>query len=238
MTDSPRDAFRPGSVGVRPQPELRLNRDAPVRHGDSGAGYLQWWDKRQDRRKVAMAEEPIRVLAAEDDPFAQRAIAAYLSGVPDIVLVGVAADGQEALELAKKANPDLLLADIHMPGMDGIELVRAAVALPNPPRALCFTSIGDEATMRAALEAGASPRLMAGVLRSLSRRGTPPAELTQTEIDLVRLVGRGLDNAAIGDELHLAPSTVKTYLSRLLRRTDCQSRAQLAVRAHQWELVD
>lgn len=211
-----------------------------------------------------MAGPTIRVLAAEDDPFAQRAITSYLAGASGIDLVGVVGDGTTALELVRTERPDVLLTDIQMPGLNGIELVRAALALPHPPHALCFTSLGEDATMRAALEAGASgfllkvdppellvqaircvhrgealvsPRLLAGVLRSIARRGSPPPELSATDVDLARLVGTGLDNAEIGRELCLSPSTVKTYLSRLLRRTGSQSRAQLAIRAHEWGLV-
>jgi DNA-binding NarL/FixJ family response regulator len=206
----------------------------------------------------------IRVVAAEDDPLAQRAITAYVAGAPDIALVGVCGDGAEALDLVTRLSPDVLLTDIQMPGLDGVELVRRALSLPRPPRALCFTSLGEEETMRAALEAGAagfllkvdppellvhaircvhageslvSPKLLAAVLRSFTTRSEPPAHLSGIEVDLVRLVGEGRDNAEISAALCLAPSTVKTYLSRLLRRTDSRSRAQLAARAYQWGLV-
>lgn len=206
----------------------------------------------------------IRVLAAEDDPFAQRAITAYLAGAPDIELVGLSSDGSKALELARKLRPDVLLTDIQMPGMGGIALLEKVMALPHPPRALCYTAMGEEEVMRAALEAGAagfllkvdppellvqaircvydgdslvSPKLLTAVLRSFAKRGAPPPHLSPTEIDLVRLVGNGLDNTEISKALCLAPSTIKTYLSRLLPRTDCSSRAQLAARAHQWGLV-
>jgi DNA-binding NarL/FixJ family response regulator len=210
-----------------------------------------------------VAEPAIRVVAAEDDPLAQRAITAYLAGT-DIALVGVCGDGAEALDLVARLSPDVLLTDIQMPGLDGVELIRQSLALPRPPRALCFTSLGEEETMRAALEAGAagfllkvdppdllvhaircvhageslvSPKLLAAVLRSFTTRSEPPAHLSEIEVDLVRLVGEGRDNAEISAALCLAPSTVKTYLSRLLRRTDSRSRAQLAARAYQWGLV-
>lgn len=211
-----------------------------------------------------MSDPEIRVLVAEDDPFAQRAIVTYVARAADISIVGVASDGRTALRMVGELEPDVLLTDIHMPGLDGVELIERALSLPRPPRALCFTALGDEPTMRAALEAGASgfllkvdppdllvqairitnngealvsPKLLAGVLNAFTRRGNPPPDLSPTEIDLVRLVGTGLDNTEIARELSLAPSTVKTYVSRLLRRIDCRSRAQMAARAHEWGLV-
>ena len=212
-----------------------------------------------------MPPQVVRVVVAEDDPLAQMAIKNYVSRADDIDIVGTAPDGYAALELVKSLKPDVLLTDIHMPEMSGVELIGHVFALPEPPRVLCFTVLGDELTMRTALEAGASgfllkvdppdmlihgircafhgdalvsPKLLASVLRQFQRRNQHPSDLTPSDVELVRRVGRGLDNAMIAEELFLAPSTVKTYVSRLMKKTDCRSRAQLAVRAHEWGLVD
>ena len=93
----------------------------------------------------------IRVLAAEDDPLAQRAIRGYLAPVPDIEVLDIAGDGAKALALVKSLHPDVLITDLHMPHLNGLELLKAVFALPDPPRALCFTALGDESSMRAAL---------------------------------------------------------------------------------------
>ncbi len=212
-----------------------------------------------------MSAPIIRVVVAEDDPLAQLAIESYVARVADIEIVGSAADGAPALELVKSLKPDVLLTDIHMPHMTGVELIRRVFALAAPPRVLCFTVLGDEHTMRTALEAGASgfllkvdppdmlihgircayhgdalvsPKLLATVLRQFQRHSQPPSDLGDTELELVRLVGRGLDNSDISEAVFLAPSTVKTYVSRLLKKTDCRSRAQLAAKAHEWGLVE
>lgn len=206
----------------------------------------------------------IRVVAVEDDPLAQRAIRSYLSQVPDIELVGIASDGPAGLELIRRAEPDVLITDLHMPGMNGIALIEAVFELPNAPRSLCFTAVGDEPSMRAALAAGASgfllkvdppgllvqavrsafegdalvsPKLTAQVLRSIGPSGSRPEGLSEADLELLNLVGAGLDNTDIGRNLHLAPSTVRTYVSRLLRKTESRSRAQLAARANAWGLV-
>lgn len=212
-----------------------------------------------------MSNPVIRVVVAEDDPLAQMAIRSYVARVDDIEIVGMAPDGIPALELVKSQKPDVLLTDIHMPHMTGVELIREVFTLPDPPRVLCFTVLGDETTMRTALEAGASgfllkvdppemliqgirithhgdalvsPKLLASVLRQFQRHNQPPSDLGETELELVKLVGRGMDNKEIADSVFLAPSTVKTYVSRLLKKTECRSRAQLAAKAHEWGLVD
>ena len=206
----------------------------------------------------------IRVLAAEDDPLAQRAIRGYLAPVPDIEVLDIAGDGAKALALVESLHPDVLITDLHMPHLNGLELLKAVFALPDPPRALCFTALGDESSMRAALSAGASgfllkvdppallvqairsayegdalvsPKLTAQVLRGITTVGARPKHLNDADVELLGLGGQGLNNGDIGDALHLAPSTVKTYVSRLLRKTDSRSRAQLAARAHEWGVV-
>ena len=212
-----------------------------------------------------MDPSTIRLVVAEDDPLARRAIRAYVGRSRDVELVAEAVDGIEALSAVREHHPDVLLTDIHMPQMTGVELIRKVFTLAEPPRVLCFTVLGDEHTMRTALEAGASgfllkvdppdmllhgircayhgdalvsPKLLASVLRQFQRHIHPPTELSAPELELVRLVGRGLDNGEISDEVFLAPSTVKTYVSRLLKKTDCRSRAQLAAKAHEWGLVE
>ena len=211
-----------------------------------------------------MSKPSIRVVVAEDDPLAQMAIQSYVARTDDIEIVGSATDGIPALELVKSLQPDVLLTDIHMPHMTGVELIKHVFALPNPPRVLCFTVLGDENTMRTALEAGASgfllkvdppdmliqgirsayhgdslvsPKLLASVLRQFQPRNRPPSDLGDLELELVRLVGQGMDNTEISNAVFLAPSTVKTYVSRLLKKTDCRSRAQLAAKAHEWGLI-
>ena len=212
-----------------------------------------------------MSAPTIRIVVAEDDPLAQMAIESYVARVDDIKIVGSATDGAPALELVKTLKPDVLLTDIHMPKMTGVELIRRVFTLAEPPRVLCFTVLGDEHTMRTALEAGASgfllkvdppdmlihgircayhgdalvsPKLLATVLKQFQRHVQPPSDLGAMELELVRLVGKGLDNTDISEAVFLAPSTVKTYVSRLLKKTNCRSRAQLAAKAPEWGLVD
>jgi DNA-binding NarL/FixJ family response regulator len=83
-----------------------------------------------------------------------------------------------------------------------------------------------------------SPKLVATLLSNTLARTAPPADLGQIDTQLLTLIGRGLSNAEIGEELHLATSTVKTYVSRLLTRLDRRNRAALAALAYQWGLIE
>lgn len=207
----------------------------------------------------------IRVLLAEDDPLAQRAIDTYVSRATDIELIAVAQDGQEAVELAESLRPDVAIVDIHMPRLNGIEVTRRITAAPLDVKVVCFTALGDDRLMLEALDAGASgfllktdspglvlhgvrtafsgeslvsPKLVASVLSTRMRRLNPPRQLSSTERDLLCLIGLGLSNAEIAERLYLAPTTVKTYVSRLLTRLERPNRASLAILAHEWGLMD
>lgn len=213
--------------------------------------------------EFTQSEPRIRVMLVEDDPLAQQAIRTYLSRPSDIELVGVAGDGVEALEVAAEVQPDVAIVDIHMPRMGGIELTERLTAPPSAIRVVCFTALGDDRVMLEALNAGASgfllksdspglilhgvrsaysgdalvsPKLVAAVLANTRIRSTPP-DLSDTDRELLTLIGRGLSNAEIAQELFLATSTVKTYVSRLLSRLDRPNRASLAALAHEWGLV-
>ena len=196
---------------------------------------------------------------------AQQAIAAYLSRAEDIELIATASDGNEALRLAAKQQPDVAIVDIHMPNMDGIELTRRFTTPPSTIRVVCFTALGDDGVMREALQAGASgfllktdspdlvlhgvrtaytgealvsPKLVAAILAHSFQRSEPPRHLSSTERELLGLIGIGLSNAQIAQRLYLAPSTVKTYVSRLLTRLERPNRAALATLAYEWGLID
>ncbi len=211
------------------------------------------------------ADAPIRVLLAEDDPLARRAVDNYLSRTPDITLIGMATDGAEAVTMAAELRPDVVLVDIHMPRLDGIEVTRRVTSPPINAKAVCFTALGDDRTLTRAIQVGASgfllktdspaliihgirsaysgdalvsPKLVASLLRDTLDRAAAPADLSSGDRKLLGLIGRGLSNAEIAEEMHLAVGTIKTYVSRLLLRYERPNRAALAALAYQWRLVE
>lgn len=123
---------------------------------------------------------PIRVLLADDQPLIRSGVAAMLGAAPDIVVVGQAGDGSEALRLAQLHRPDVVLMDLRMPVLDGIAATRAITAQPALAgvRIVVLTTFENDRNVLLALRAGAS---------GFIGKGAEPAEL----LDAVRVVAAG-----------------------------------------------
>ena len=217
-----------------------------------------------------------RVLIADDQRLVRAGFRALLDAEADIEVVAEAADGAEAVELARRERPDVVLMDVRMPRMDGLEATGRITADPLLPdtRVIVLTTFELDEYVFGALRAGASgfllkdidpPDLLAAVrivaqgvallAPRLTRRlieefvarerAAPPAvsegdaleELTPREREVLALVGRGLSNAEIADELVLSPLTAKTHVARLFAKLDARDRAQLVVIAYETGLV-
>jgi DNA-binding NarL/FixJ family response regulator len=104
--------------------------------------------------------EAIRVVLADDQPLVRTGLRMILSDVEDIAVVGEAANGREAVDLASKTAADVVVMDVRMPEMDGIEATRLVSALPGPPRVLVLTTFDLDDVVYEALRAGASGFLL------------------------------------------------------------------------------
>lgn len=107
---------------------------------------------------------PARVLIVDDHPLFAKTMAAMLAGHPKIEVVGVAADGIEALQLATRLAPDVILMDADMPRLDGLSATRRLLDLGLSARVIVLTASEDVETSRAALRAGASAFLTKGLI--------------------------------------------------------------------------
>lgn len=114
--------------------------------------------------------DPTRVLIVDDQALMREGLQALLDLTKDLAIIGVAADGSEALDAVTRLRPHVVLMDIVMPGMDGIAATRAIVARGDDTRVLMLTTFGDDELVAAALGAGASGYVL---------KNTPAAQLAR-----------------------------------------------------------
>jgi len=209
----------------------------------------------------------IRVLLADDQALVRAGFRLILDAEPDVEVVGEAGDGEEALEQALELRPDVVLMDIRMPKLNGIEATKRLLADSTGVRVLMLTTFDLDEYVIDAFRAGASgfllktaPRhqLVAGIrtvhegdalLAPTSTRrliedfARAPAAapmldlLTGRELDVLRLLARGLTNAEIAAELVVEPSTIKSHVASLLSKLDLRDRVQAVVFAYENGLV-
>jgi len=188
----------------------------------------------------------IRILTVDDHPLLREGIAAVLEGQPDMVLIGQAINGREAIESYRQHRPDVTLMDLRMPDMSGIEAITAIRAeFPNA-RIIVLTTYAGDVQAAGALKAGASGYLLKNLVRSelletirLVHAGKRrvPAEiateiaehvaddaLTEREIQVLRRVAAGKSNKVIAAELDISEGTVKTHMKSILPKLDASDR--------------
>lgn len=199
------------------------------------------------------AGDTIRLLIADDQALVRGALGALLELEPDLTVVGMAADGAEAVRLAEELRADVCLMDIQMPGMDGVEATRRIRQASAGTRVLVVTTFARPGYLRSALDAGASGFIVkdtpAEELAEAVRRvrsglrvldpvlaadslfdGANP--LSDREREVLRLAADGRSAAAIASEVFLSAGTVRNHLSAAIGKTGAANRAQ-AVRIAQ-----
>jgi len=120
-----------------------------------------------------MSNEPLRILIVDDHPLVRKGLLALLSSVPDLMVVGEAVNGKDAITQAGEQQPDIILMDLDMPEMNGIEATRQIAQTSSRIGILVLTMLEDDASVFAAMRAGARGYLLKGadqadVLRAIS----------------------------------------------------------------------
>ncbi len=188
----------------------------------------------------------IRILTVDDHQLLREGIAAVLEGQPDMVLIGQASNGREAIQSFRQHRPDVTLMDLRMPDMSGIEAITAIRAeFPNA-RIIVLTTYAGDVQAAGALKAGASGYLLKNLVRKelletirvvhAGKRRVPPeiateiAEhvaddaLTEREIEVLRRVAAGKSNKVIAAELDISEGRVKTHMKSILPKLDASDR--------------
>jgi two-component system, NarL family, response regulator DevR len=201
---------------------------------------------------------PIRVFLLDDHEVVRRGLADMLGLEPDMAVVGQAGSAGEALVRVAECAPDVAVLDVRLPDGSGVEVCRDIRSAHPEIKCLMLTSYADDEALIDAIVAGASgyvlkdikgndlvaairsiaagrslldPVATARVLERLrSTRETDPKleSLTDQERRILDLIGEGMTNRQIGQELYLAEKTVKNYVSSVLAKLGMQRRTQAA----------
>jgi DNA-binding NarL/FixJ family response regulator len=192
------------------------------------------------------SDKPIRVLIVDDHPLMRGGIAAVLDSEPDIVLVGEAGSGSEAIESFRLHRPDVTLLDLQMAEMDGITAMEKIRAEWPDARILILTTYGGDGHAVRALKAGASGYLLKNMLRKdlpdairavHAGRRRIPAEVAEAlashftddalsprEIDVLQRIAKGNSNRRVASQLAISEDTVKTHMKNIMSKLGANDR--------------
>jgi NarL family two-component system response regulator LiaR len=212
--------------------------------------------------------ECINILLVDDHSIVRQGIRTFLETQPDLIVVGEAASGEEAIGIAAELAPDVVLMDLSMPGLGGIEAIRQIKKISPHSQIVVLTSFQEDEYIFPTLRAGAlsyvmkdiqardltdtirqahrgesilHPRVAARVVQELrgTRRDTPNVftELSDREMEVLRLIAHGDSNATIAQKLNISEQTVKGHVSNILGKLHMTDRTQAAVFAWQQGVV-
>jgi NarL family two-component system response regulator LiaR len=211
---------------------------------------------------VALA--PIRVLVVDDHPVFRKGVRALLEGGGDISVIGEAGTGGEGIRQAGALQPDIVIMDLMLPDMTGLEATEQIHETFPTIRVLILTSNNESDALVPALKAGATGYVLksetrvelvnavrsiaqgkalvpveftADLVNAVQDRDQLHAALTSREMDVLRALARGLNNAQIAARLGIGEGTVKTHISSLLGKLSLADRTLAALYAIKHGLV-
>lgn len=212
--------------------------------------------------EASAGKDGLRVLLVDDHPVVRAGLAGMLSAEVDLIVVGEAGDGEEAVAMAERLAPDVVLMDLRMPRLDGASATERIIESCPDTRVLVLTTYDTDADIIRAVEAGATGYLLkdtpradlADAVRAAARGETvlaPPVAarlvsrvrapneptLTPRELDVLATVARGLSNAEVGRELYIGEATVKTHLIRIFGKLGVADRTAAVTEAYRLGLL-
>jgi DNA-binding NarL/FixJ family response regulator/predicted Ser/Thr protein kinase len=207
------------------------------------------------------ATPQIKVLLVDDHAVVRQGLRTFLELQDDMTIAGEAANGAEAIEQAKRTQPDVVLLDLMMPQMGGVEATPHIIAACPQARVIILTSFGEDDQVIPAIRAGAQGYLLKDIppndlvqavreahqgkaqlhpdvaKKLMSAVAAPPAaaspepDLTERELEVLRLIAQGMNNQQIAQTLTISEKTVKTHVSNILGKLHVEDRTQAAIYA-------
>ncbi|GAA3258799.1 response regulator [Dactylosporangium siamense] len=202
-----------------------------------------------------MGDPPIRLLIVDDHPIVRGGIRGMFTGDPQFEVLGEAANGAQAVDLARALGPDVILMDLRMPAMDGVTAIKELVRVGVTARVLVLTTFDTDRDVLPAIEAGATGYLLkdAGrdelvhairtaargeavlspsvATRLLGQVRTPVDALSARELEVLHLIADGATNRAAAATLFISEATVKSHLLHIYTKLGVNDRAAAVAEA-------
>jgi two-component system, NarL family, nitrate/nitrite response regulator NarL len=208
----------------------------------------------------------IRLVVVDDHALFRKGLVSLLEEMPDFVVVGEAANGQEALPVVERVQPDIILLDINMPVMDGIQTLSAIRKSHPEQKILMLTISQNDDDLISAIVTGAngyvlkntepdvlhniimqvaagnsvlSPEITAKVLQAVRRSQSDRSRglLSDREVEVLKCLARGQTTSQIANVLFISENTVKTHIRHILEKMEVNNRAEAVARAAQLDMI-
>jgi NarL family two-component system response regulator LiaR len=211
-----------------------------------------------------MNATPIKVLVVDDHPITRAGLTLFLKAHPDLLLVGEASSGEDAVAFCEEEVPDVILMDLKLPKMDGVSAMQAIRETNPQVQVIMLTSYPQPNLVERAVQTGAAGYLLKSVnaqelveaIRSahqghsvlaqeaaealvwaMRQQTSHDNDLTGREKEVLALLVQGLSNAQIAERLIVSRATVKFHMGRILTKLGVSSRAEAITVAWQRHLV-
>lgn len=209
--------------------------------------------------------ETIRLVLVDDHLVVRHGLRTYLESFPDLVVVGEASSGEEALQHIEEWLPDVVIMDLLMPGgMDGVTTIQHVRKLTPSTRIVALTSATDDGHVVAVLRAGAigyvrkdaapdvlleavrsaakgqsllDPKIADAVLQELSRTTKSHSTLSEREQQVLQHLALGRTNKEIAEIMIVSPETIKTHVGNILTKLQLAHRSQAVIYALKQGLI-
>ncbi|MFI6386654.1 response regulator [Nonomuraea sp. NPDC050540] len=202
-----------------------------------------------------MREHPVRLMIVDDHPVVRDGLRGMFDGLPDITVVAAAADGREALALARSTEPDVVLMDLRMPNLDGVGAIRRLHAAHPATKVIVLTTYDTDGDVGRALAEGVAGYLLKDTPREelhlavrtaaaggrvlspaiaghlMAGKSRQPKDPSPRELEVLRLIAKGAGNKEVARTLLISETTVKTHLKHVFAKLGVETRAAAVVAA-------
>lgn len=198
-------------------------------------------------------DQPIRILVAEDHEIVRDGICTIINQQPDITVVAEAVNGEQAVQLYREHQPDVVLMDLRMPTMEGVEAIEQIISEFSEAKIIILTTYDTDEDIYQGLQAGAKGYLLkdttseelTNAIRTVyqGKKYVPQqiaiklteritnSDLTNREMEVLRLLTKGRNNQEIGSILKITEGTVKFHVKNILSKLDASDRTQAVITA-------